>query len=75
MLLENDYKNSPVAVATKNYKKATRTGEENFRFSKSGTWYELNKFDWTTRLRDFRDVVWSLQSSKMERFATIVNDF
>ena len=37
MLLENDYKNSPVAVATKNYKKPTRTGEENFQFSKSGT--------------------------------------
>ena len=34
MLLKNDYKNSPVAVATRNYKKVIRTGEE--KFLKSG---------------------------------------
>ena len=30
MLLKNNYKNSPVAVTTRNYKKAIRTGEEKF---------------------------------------------
>lgn len=73
MLLKNNYKNSPVAVTTRNYKKAIRTGEE--KFLKSSIWYELNTFDWTARLKGFRDVVGPMLSSMMESFSTIVNDF